>query len=367
LANVRDNCRMTNQFASFQVIGSRPSGGAERFYSRLCNALTAMGHPTLAINQAGSSVATELDPGVACEHVRMRGVWDRLARWQLGAMTRRYAPPVVQTYMGRATRIYRKPRNGSTVHIARLGGYYDVAGYRHADAWIGNTQGICDYLVKEGLPGNRVFHLGNFVEPAKPLDDKARADARVRFGLGQDDFVVLLVGRLHANKGIPDLLKAMAALPERVADRRVRLLLVGDGGQRDELERLVAELDIAERVVMTGWVADPDPCYALADLFVCASVHEPLGNVVLEAWSHGLPVVSTRSQGPVEFMHDGQDGWMIPIGDPPAMAKAIERALGEPDDVRAAMGRAGLAQVMKHHSRDGVAGAFHELYEQLTR
>ena len=66
----------------------------------------------------------------------MRGVWDRLARFQLGRLAERCEAAVVQTYMGRATRIFRRRSQGTAVHVARLGGFYDVAGYKHADALV---------------------------------------------------------------------------------------------------------------------------------------------------------------------------------------------------------------------------------------
>lgn len=365
-AQIPDNTLMHDQFDSLQIIGSRPSGGAERFYSRLAVALTDAGHRTLAVNQSGSSVSSEIGAAAPQHHVRMRGVWDPVARWQLANLTRRHRPAIVQTWMGRATRIYRRPRSVPVVHVARLGGYYDVAGYRHCDAWIGNTRGICDYLVAEGLRADRVFHLGNFVEPAPMASPATLAAERQRLGLAEDDLVVLFVGRLHANKGVPDLLDAFARLPTRLSDRRLRLLVVGDGGDRAALETQASQLDISERVLFTGWVADPGPCYALADLFVCSSVHEPLGNVVLEAWAHGTPVVSTRSQGPVEFMHDGVDGWMVPMRDPAALADAMRTALSASDAERRSMAEAGMAELLARHSRQAVTGDYLALYESLV-
>ena len=81
----------------------------------------------------------------------MRIVGDPISRLEVSRLIGRRRPHIVQTYTGRATRLTRLSRQNESVHVARLGGYYKVGGYRHAHAWIGNTKGICDYLVAAGL------------------------------------------------------------------------------------------------------------------------------------------------------------------------------------------------------------------------
>src|SRR5690625_3524083 len=108
--------------------------------------------------------------------------------------------------MGRATRLTRLPPSSSAVHIARLGGYYKIRGYyEHAHAWVGNTKALCDYLVREGLPAARVFHIGNFVaEPATVSDDEL-ATLRMQLGLPDDALVLMTLGRFIDIKGFDDL------------------------------------------------------------------------------------------------------------------------------------------------------------------
>lgn len=351
---------------SLHIIGSRPLGGAERFYARLVRALNESGHTALAVNQLGSAVAEEIGEHAPQCHVRMRGVWDRLARWQLGKLTQTSSASVVQTYMGRATRIFRAPRRSGAVHVARLGGYYDVAGYRHADAWVGNAHGICDHLVRGGMPANKVHHIGNFVDLPTAADLDRGSLIRAELGIEPGVPLVLFVGRLHPNKGVPDLLRAMALVRATNGLNEVRTVIVGDGADRTKLEQLTCELGLAHAVHFTGWVKKPGAYYAAADLFVCSSVHEPLGNVVLEAWAHAKPVVSTRSQGPSEYMRDGVDGWLTKVGDPKSLADGIIEALTTDEGTRHAIGQAGLAEVKRSHSREGITQAYLNLYASLT-
>ena len=115
--------------------------------------------------------------------------------------------------------------------------------------------------------------------------------------------MALALGRLHPNKGFALLLAALAKT------REVRLAIAGDGPLRGPLERLAADLGIAERVSFLGWREDVPELLANADLLVCPSLHEPLGNVVIEAWSAGLPVVATASDGPAALIEDESVGF----------------------------------------------------------
>jgi glycosyltransferase involved in cell wall biosynthesis len=347
---------------SLHIIGGKSSGGAERFYVRLVNALARRGEDVTACVVDGGAIDRMLDPGIARVHAPMAGVWDLWSRWKIARAAR--GRDIAQSYMGRATRLtHLKP--GGPVHIARLGGFYDLKGYRHAHAWVGNTRGICDYLVREGLPSSRVFHIGNFVDAPEPVAPGTLAALRAELGIAPDARIVLGLGRLHPNKGFADLLEAFARLPREIDARPVHLLLVGDGPLAEALRARALRLDLGARISFAGW-RDPSPCYRLAELFVCPSVHEPLGNVVLEAWAHALPVISTATDGPREFMRDGADGWLVPVSDPARLAERIEAMLSLPDNERAILGAAGAARIAKEFSEDAIVAAYLALYEALT-
>ncbi len=350
---------------SFQIIGSKASGGAEKFFVRMTEALHEAGHAVTAIAPPGSSVALDMDARVPQRPIRMRGNWDPLARWQLGRAIRNEAPQIVQTWMGRATRLVSLPKGREPIHVARLGGYYNLKGYRHAHAWIGNTKGICDYLLREGLPASRVFHIGNFIEPvARPPQTEIDL-LRAIWHLPVEACVLFAAGRLHPNKGFADLLDAFARLPVEVHGRPLRLLLAGDGPLAAELQQQARQLGIADRVIWAGWQADLAPLFAMAELFVCPSVHEPLGNVILEAWANGVPLVSTQSAGAEELITPEVDALLAPVHDPQALAQRILDMLHMGPDTRAAMVEAGRRTLLASHGRQTIVGAYTELYQRL--
>ena len=134
---------------------------------------------------------------------------------------------------------------------------------------------------------------------------------------------ILSVGRFKSVKNFPLLVRAFAHL-----ERDARLLLLGDGPCREEIAAAAAAEGVADRVIMPGAVADPTPFYKTADLFVLSSDREGFGNVILEALSCGLPVVSTDCEnGPAEILEYGRYGRLTPVGDAPALTKAMDEAL----------------------------------------
>lgn len=350
--------------SSLHVIGGKKLGGAERFYVRLVNALAARGEKVAALTVAGGKIDAALHPAIPRHHAPLAGVWDLYSLWRVRQAARQY--DIVQTYMGRATRLTHLPLGRRPVHIARLGGYYNLRGYRHAHAWVGNTRGIRDYLQQEGLTTERVVHIGNFVDPSPPLPTSELEALRRKWGIPDQARLVLGLGRLHPNKGFADLLDAFARLPAEYDGQLLWLAMVGDGPLRDELHALAESLDIADRVTWAGWQYDPAPWYQSADIFVCSSRHEPLGNVVLEAWANGTPVVSTAAQGPVELIEPDIDGLLAPLADPARLADVILLALGLGDARRADMCAAGRAKLERGFSEQGIVNAYIALYRRLV-
>ena len=151
------------------VIGGKGLGGAERFFARLVNALARRGQPVAAVTVGGGEIARALDPAVRQYHAPMFATWDLYSRHLIRRAAADFRADVVQTYMGRATRIVHLPPGRLPVHLARLGGYYKLKGYRHAHAWVGNTHGIHAYLTSHGLPAERCLAIGNFVDTPAAL------------------------------------------------------------------------------------------------------------------------------------------------------------------------------------------------------
>lgn len=296
-------------------------GGAEAFFARLVPSLQQAGVFQHAVIRRHSERAAALEAaGVPTTQLRFGGPLDLPTRWKLRHAIKSFRPDILVSWMNRATAAC--PR-GSFVHVGRLGGYYDPKYYSACDHLIANTIDLVGYLVGAGFSRDRVHYVPNFVPaPAKPEDDQ-RAVVRASLQTPLEAPVVVALGRLHRNKAFDVLLKAMADLPD------VYLWLAGAGPEADALMALAVELGITPRISFLGWRDDPSGILGAADVFVCPSRHEPLGNVVLEAWAHGVPAVAAASQGPRQLIRDGETGLLVAVDDWISLAAAIRRLIND--------------------------------------
>jgi len=350
---------------SLQLIGSKALGGAERWFQRFSLALADRNaHARLGLRHDGALTKLNLG-GLPVHLLPFRTTWDPLSWWAVDRLIQRTHPAIVQTYMGRATRLTWT--RGRAAHVARLGGYYQLSPYRHADAWIGNTRGLCDWMIDQGLPAGRVFHIYNFIEPARPRTADAVAALRSSLGIGESAWVLLALGRLVPVKGHRFLLDALARLPKEIDGRPWRMLLVGDGPLRRTLGRQAADLGLQARLVWTGWQPDPGPYLELCDLVVFPSLDaETLGNVILEAWAWQRPLVTAAFRGAREIARHGEDAYVVPCGDARALARAIEAMLRNAR-LRSAVAARGSERVDREFGVAPIMSQYLELYRSLAR
>ena len=179
----------------------------------------------------------------------------------------------------------------------------------------------------------RVFNAPRHVCVYNIVDDKLSRrkmqEAVDHEWLVRKDFpVIVAAGRLASWKGFDDLIRAMKVLEKR---RQARLMILGDGALRDELQALINELGLSEAVRLLGYVENPLKYFFRADVFVLSSHVEGLPNVLIEAMMCGCTPVSTDCPtGPREVLQDGRYGYLVPMADPIALASGIEMALDKP-------------------------------------
>lgn len=197
------------------------------------------------------------------------------------------------------------------------------------------------------------------------------ADAvRERLGLGNEHVVVAGVGRLIAVKGFDHLIAAFAAASASRSD--LRLLVIGDGAERERLESLANRLGVTDRVVFTGMVGRTEiPSYlAAADIVAVPSVHhqgyvDGLPTVALEAMAAGKPLIASRVGGLPDIIRSGENGLLVEEQDNAALATAIE-TLARDSRLRARMGEAGRNLTLDELNWKKVAERLESVYEQVV-
>ena len=200
--------------------------------------------------------------------------------------------------------------------------------YRHVDALVAVSEGVAaDLRAITGLPADRVCVIRNpVVTPdlerlaAGPVDHPWMRDLEVP--------VVVGMGRLTRQKDFPTLVRALARVR---AERPCRLMILGEGRDRQDLLTLAQSLGVSEDLALPGFVPNPYPYLASASVFVLSSIWEGSPNALTEAMALGRPVVSTDCpSGPRELLHGGCVAPLVPMRDAAAMAAAILSQLAAP-------------------------------------
>jgi glycosyltransferase involved in cell wall biosynthesis len=141
--------------------------------------------------------------------------------------------------------------------------------------------------------------------------------------------IILAAGRLKPQKDFVLLLKAFANVKQSIPD--ARLVILGEGPQRQELEELALQLGIRQSVDLAGFRTNPYAFIAMADIFVLSSQYEGLPNILIEALALGKRIISTDCEsGPVEILKHGRYGTLVPVGDLDQMTEAMKAALSQP-------------------------------------
>ncbi len=332
-------------------------GGAEAFFVRLVIGLHKAGLDQRVVIRKNEQRAQVLrDAGIEPVELNFSGRLDLKTGMLIKRELRSFRPQVVLSWMNRATSKLPRSRPADLDYVlaARLGGYYNLKYYKKCDHLVGNTEDICDYLGKENWPQDCIHYLPNFVAA-----DHRPPAPRKMLHIPERAKMILTLGRLHANKAFDTLVRALAQVPDAY------LVIAGEGPERGAIEALAQELGVRPRIRMLGWRDDVPQLLAACDLFVCPSRHEPLGNVVIEAWAQGRPVVATASVGPAALIEDGVDGLLTPVDDAPALAKTINRVLKD-DTLAAKLAEAGRQHYERKFTEQMVVQRYLDFFQEIA-
>jgi glycosyltransferase involved in cell wall biosynthesis len=310
---------------------------------------------------------------------------DVTATVRLAQLIRRERPQIVHTHTAKAGALGRiaavlagnpRPLVVHTFHGHVLRGYFgpvrtalfrlvETVLARVTDVLIAVGPQVRDDLVELGVaPAEKfeVIRLGIALDERTSLDGDARTQARKLLGVPDDRFVVGWIGRITGIKRPHDVLVTFKKLRDRGVD--ASLCLVGDGPNRDAVERHAHELGIARHCLYLGYQDDVSGWYALLDAFLLTSANEGTPVTAIEALAARKPVVSTAVGGVPDVVHDGVDGFLTPAGDTDALAERLQRLARDPE-LRARMGAAGRERVLEQYAVERLVDDVDRLYRRL--
>ncbi len=335
------------------VLPSLGGGGAERASIDLLRGIRRdKFEPSLALFEHNGRFLQQVPPDVRIHDLRGKNQYDARLVWRLSLLLRHEKPDIVLSVLRYANLVtlLARPLSGTDARVvvneqnlpsAEFAAFGSAAVkswalrtlYPSADLVTAISHGIARELTAlYRLPQEKVQVIHNPVDVTRVLTlaEEPTRYAWLQSSPGVAEIPVLVAaGRLHPQKGFPHLIRAFATV-HRV--RPCKLLILGEGPERGNLEKLVAELGLCDDVALPGFDENPYSAMRHATAFVLSSLYEGFGNVLVEALAVGAPVISTRCPvGPDEIIADGVTGLLVPPADDEALAQSILRILDDPE------------------------------------
>ena len=304
--------------------------------------------------------------GITPHSLGMCGLWHvPQALFRLLKLLKENPPEIVHSHMIHANILSRLARLFMpqlklvcTIHSTSEGGRLRDLAYRLTNRLSQVNTTVSDAAGRRFI-GSKKLPAHNTVVVFNGID--TQRFTHVERTQKNEEFTWLVVANFTPPKDYPNLLKAASLL------KHGRLLVAGEGSLRPEIERLIAELQLQNKVQLLGQRLDVSELYHQADAFVLSSKREGYALVVGEAMASGLPIVVTDSGGPPEIVErDGKSGYVAPVEDPVLLAESMEKLMQLPAEERHAMGVHGRQRIQEHFSLEQIVLRWEELYRFLA-
>jgi len=308
--------------------------------------------------------------GVACEIIDETSALDFRSIPQIRALVERFRPDVIQTHNVKSafllslSGVHRRTpwihwHHGYTAPTRKQVLYNQLNRFsvRRARQIVTVTSAFIPELLAIGIPRERIEVIPNAISTEwgqVMAPDISKADSKEK--------ILLAIGRLSKEKAHSDLVEALALLKADPGLPLMRLVLVGDGPERQNLEALAAARNVS--ITFAGQVSDVRPFYQQADLFVLPSLSEGSPNVLIESMAAGNPIVATAVGGVPETVTDGIEALLVPAADPAALAEAISEVIGNPD-LAGRLSEAARARVRREFLPESRVRRIIELYRRV--
>jgi glycosyltransferase involved in cell wall biosynthesis len=333
-----------------------------------------------ASNSTNVFVEKALDANIDIDVIDERFRFDTRVIAELKSLIKHKRPDVIQTHNVKSHFIIRLSGLWRDIPwIAFHHGYtttdFKMRAYNQLDRWslrkahrvVTMNKMFANHLIQAGASreGMRILHNAIDVEGILNVNLEEATKLKNKLRITEDESVIIAIGRLSLEKGQIDLIRAFAKLLQRQVNLQTKLVLVGEGPERERLEQEINLLKIKEHVVFTGQVSDVKPFYAIADVIALPSHSEGSPNVLLEAMAANVPVVATSVGGVPEIATHKENALLIEARNSEAMAQAILQLLNDKEFARKLATNA-QQRVIKNHSPQSRLRSLLEFYRELT-
>ena len=346
-----------------QICSAREIGGGEKHLADLANGLADRGHEIFAAIAPGSPLRAELS-SLTPENIiemPMRNALSVRSGLRLSKVVRERQIEIIHAHVARDYPLAAVAvgRSGARLVLTRhvlfpLSKLHRLT-LRRTSRVIAVSAAVAEGLRAQNIfPAGKIITIHNGIEVTR-FDQRREGTGVPVINHAQDGLPIRrlrigMIGHLAPIKGQEEFVRAAAIICQSRND--VDFIIAGEdkargGENRASIERLIRDLELKDRLQLTGWIDDIAGLLATLDLFVSPARAEPFGLSIVEAMSAGVPVVATASEGAREIIEPNESGRIVPIGDVEALAKTIVDLLGDPNE------RARLARKAKEvtHSR----------------
>lgn len=356
------------------IITGLGMGGAERQVCELADQFVAKGHKVLLISMTGETVNRPRSAKIEIVELKMAktSLGFIKAYWQARRLIKRFKPDVIHSHMVHANLFSRLLRLTTrikklicTAHSSNEGGWSRVLAYRLTDRLCdistNVSQEAVDISVKRGVVStSRIIAMPNGIDTVRfTFNQRSRATLRAKLQLADNSPLILAVGRLTEAKDYPNLLTAFNQLPSELS--HAQLAIIGSGEEQANIEALVVQLGLINRVHFLGLQHNVHEWMSAADVYVMSSAWEGMPLVLLEAMACERVVVATDCGGVKEVL--GECGILVTAKNSAELAQGLKQGLALSPDAAKELGNIARARVVENYSLEAQANKWLGLYQ----
>jgi glycosyltransferase involved in cell wall biosynthesis len=347
-----------SEFRVLEVVTPSRVGGAEIFVAELCSSFAELGAEVQLFCPSGRQfIEYATSKGISPISWKTHGKIDPVTVIRLASLLKRGRFDVIHTHLSTASLLGAfAARLAGKRSVAHVHGLNTATCYKFADKIIAVSETVKSHLVEQGIKANKIHVVHNGVDlmrfyPSDLYDAKAKlASANPDILPDSCDGPLLGVfGALVNSKGHRVAIESMFLILKDIPD--ARMVIVGEGKDREDLQRSTEALGLNEKVIFTGFEPDVRGIMSACDLVVVPSLRtEGFGLVAIEAMALGKPVIGSADGGLLETVIQNETGLLVPPNDPQAIATAACEILNDPDKAQL-MSKKGREHVEKHFAQ----------------
>ena len=336
----------------FNIIMNRKLGGAEQAFLDYYSALTLKGHEVVNITSLFAKINNKKIRSLKLPNLFP---WCIFSKIYLKLLILFYRPDLIIVHGGRAVNF----AYGTGIKIIPIIGVTHSYSIRHilkCNYIIALDQLLKHHLISSGYPESQIFIVPNMINtPAKKINN---------FSQKRTEYVIGALGRFVPEKGFNYLIEAISILRDR--KYRVKLLIGGAGPLEIQLKKLAHGLNIGKNIEFIGWINDKESFFKTVDIFCIPSVFETFGIVALEAMSHQVPIVATKTAGASQIFEAGSDALITNTASNQGLADNIAYLIDNPLRAQELIDKA-YSKIISYYDTRVVADRLSETLKVITQ